>query len=355
MRSIEAQGPAGPAASSRFQWRSSLRHRLHILLADVLYFTGILPLWLAWQKTFGKSKVWTFALHRVLSAEQQKRTDSPSGMLMEQATFAALLQYLKQHFSILRVEECFPTRALDGHGKPACVITFDDGWGDNYDVAYPELKKQSIPATIFLTTGYIDGKTYPWWEGLCSRRHELRGPPLSDGGNLDGFLLQVKHMRAAERAAVLASAALVESYRDKGRVGVDRILRWEEVQEMARDGIEIGAHTVTHPLLTVEDATMVASEIAGSKAQIERWLGMPIRAFAYPGGAWNRSVRQAVAEAGYQVAFTSEFGPYRKGMDQLTVPRIMLHQGRVTGKSGQFSRAMLLLTLTGWDRRFRKK
>jgi peptidoglycan/xylan/chitin deacetylase (PgdA/CDA1 family) len=129
---------------------------------------------------------------------------------------------------------------------------------------------------------------------------------------------------------------------------VDAMLTWEQAKEMSIGGVEIGAHTVNHPLLTYEDKAAVEGELMLSKQTLEARMGKEVRAFAYPNGDWNESVRKQVVESGYRCAFTTRPAWYVPGENPYTISRVLLHEGNITTQDGNFSPAMLDLTLAGW-------
>ena len=153
------------------------------------------------------------------------------------------------------------TYALSGHNtnlpaKPI-VISFDDGYRDNYENAYPILRKYNIPATFFLTTGFIGTGQIPRWDKAY----------YNDGKNL--------------------------------------MLSWQQVREMRGYGITFGSHTLTHPFLTRISRKQAQKEICLSKDIIEQKTGMPITTFSYPSGNFDSDIKQIVKEAGYSAAVST--------------------------------------------------
>lgn len=157
-------------------------------------------------------------------------------------TASELIEHFQEHGS-------FPPGGL--------AITFDDGWKDNYENAFPVLRELGIKATIFLIPSCI---------GQVSTK------ALSEG--------------------------------ESGRAH----LSLEEIMEMSEHGIEFGSHTLNHKLLHLIPLDEVKFEVEESKRQIEALLGKPCKVFAYPGGHFNDGARQLAEGAGYTAAFTTIYG-----------------------------------------------
>lgn len=153
-------------------------------------------------------------------------------------------------------------------GRPV-VLTFDDAYADLYDHAFPLLLHRQIPAVVFLV---------------------------------------------ARRQA--------DVWVDRGQEGPLELMEWRQVQEMAEAGIVFGSHTLTHPRLTRCGAGELRAEVADSKKSIEDRLGRPVTHFCYPYGECDERVVDAVREAGYLTACTTQKGAVRPGADPLRLPRL---------------------------------
>ena len=335
-----------------------LRRSLRLLLASCLYYSGLIALHgFLRRKAFRRREICVLGLHRVLSEEERVQSNSLHGMVLKEETFGGLLEYLRRSFTVMSLETFLEHAVIyRAHKRPPCLLTFDDGWRDTYTRALPCLKRFGIPATVFVTTGYVGSPDASWVERLSrswedsTRRSQIRTqmarvmPNGARDAEFEEMVECLKHMAAAQRDQLLAELLPVEKG-PSGAEDVDRMLRWEQLIAMSNDGVQIGAHTVTHPLLTFEDDTVIERELRGSKEALEARLGKAVYAFAYPNGDWNERVRQWVVRTGYRCAFTTQRGWHRIGGDLFTVRRILLHEGNVTGWGGRFSPAALGFTL----------
>lgn len=334
-----------------------LRHMLLCFGAGVLYYSGTIGLWhLLRRWASGNRRVCVIGLHRILNDEQKERTNSQQGIVMSDRTFDRMLEFLRRHFTVLSLDEF-----LSGNWRvaahPPCLLTFDDGWRDNFVTALPALKKHGMPAVIFAVTGLIEKREIFWverlaevWGDLSRREQILNGlaefsSVRVSGSGFGEVVEALKHLPVRERMDFLAPW-LSSVGTSNGHP--DAMLSWEEASALEKAGIAIEAHTVSHPLLVFEDEATVRRELADCKVTLEKKLGKKVRALAYPNGSWNERVRGLTREAGYDCAFTTDLGWYGSGEDAFSIRRVMLHEGRVTGWRGKFSPAVTALRLLGW-------
>jgi len=219
--------------------------------------------------------------------------------------------------------------------RRALLVTFDDAYRDFLDNAWPILRRHGIPATLFVPTGYPDavGRSF-WWDRLWQA---LQGSPAraieTPIGRLG--LTDEEHRRAAARAlveyhktldhedAMDSVAALTQ--RLGGSEPRPEVLSWDDLRRLAAEGVHIAAHSRAHPLLTRLGPDGMADELAGSRADLERHLpGMGFgTVFAYPAGQHSRATKAALAEHGFELAFTTDRGINRVGRsDPLRLRRI---------------------------------
>jgi peptidoglycan/xylan/chitin deacetylase (PgdA/CDA1 family) len=266
-------------------------------------------------------QVTILAYHRVLDIDGRTHLQCDTDIISASiANFKWQMEYIKQHFTPIS----FATLITHiDNGKPlppgAVIVTFDDGYSDNYTNAFPVLRKLGIPATIFITTDYIDKGELFWFDAIKSAILSTERNELVYNGNklaLTPFkeqrqdvskqiLSYLKNVKNPIRHDVLNSL-LAQLLNDSPKCGegLHRPLDWLEVQEMAGNGIEFGSHTVTHPNLLQLDNKALAYELEESKRQIENKLGKACQVIAYPIGgktAFDERVCRAVSDAGYRL------------------------------------------------------
>lgn len=237
--------------------------------------------------------------------------------------FEAQLRYLKLHFDVIRVGDIADV-LRPGSRRRAVLITFDDGYLDNYEVAFPLLKQEGVPATIFLSTGFLDQRGVAWWDEIVWMVKQATGPTieLPAAWNLAHLDFSIKGLRSATNrlirfAKTLTPLELTRFLDDLGSsVGTGRAPRdqttaswmtWDMVREMSRAGIEFGGHTVNHPVLSRCTVDEQRHEIVQSKARIEAEIGQSITAFSYPTGqpwSFTDDTMRLVREAGFQWGFS---------------------------------------------------
>lgn len=228
--------------------------------------------------------------------------DKPNGFYPETSTrdFEKQITHLVKNYKIISLDEIVHMIKNRRTLRRCVAITFDDGFRDNYEIAYPILRKYNIPATIFLTTSYIDSGTAPWFIKfryifMKTEKNELRFR-LDEKNIL--FPMHTKKAKFAASDRVMAylkscpneqRLSLLDKLYKKLEVnefqGIDNLmLTWKQIKVMASHGISFGAHTVNHPILSRISIEMAEKEILNSKNTIEEEIGKPVTSFAYPFG-----------------------------------------------------------------------
>lgn len=241
--------------------------------------------------------------------------------------FDRQLAYLARWFHVISLREL--VEWLDGRKELppyAALITFDDGYLDNYSQAYPLLRKHKLPALIFLTTGHIGTDAPFYWDlaAYCfthTRRDHLAFPdgrvehwstPEQRAQAGKTWVERMKALPQAEKQVHVESLPVLLDVSIPAGYFQRLMMDWEQVREMQKNGIEFGAHTVNHPILTRVPREQAREEILESKSRIEQELGEPVLGFAYPNGQAadrDQAVETLVAESGIRAAFTLLSGP----------------------------------------------
>ncbi|HEX8736689.1 MAG TPA: polysaccharide deacetylase family protein [Pyrinomonadaceae bacterium] len=292
------------------------------------------------------------AYHRVVADIAKAEKEAIYGLVVSSTTFRRHCEALKKAFDVVSLETAM--HFLDGERKvtrPLAVITFDDGYIDFYEEAFPILNDLALPATVFLPTGFI-GQNKPlahdrifWLVKQASEKFVSVGDALKKAG-LTNASVNSRDLLSLTDSIVY----LPNEQREKIIVELEKLLgdfadyppeyqllSWEKVLEMARKGISFGVHTANHVVLPLEDEPTLEAEIVESRKELERRLNEKVVSFAYPNGEYNARVRQLVEQAGYKVAVTTEKRINQPGADLLALGRISLCEESTRGFKGTYS------------------
>jgi peptidoglycan/xylan/chitin deacetylase (PgdA/CDA1 family) len=230
----------------------------------------------------------------------------------------------------------------DGRLPPnAVAVTVDDGYRDFYLTAWPVLRRYRIPATVYLMTDFLDGCTWPWWNQLqfAFEKTGLKSITLDGAGVLPLGSREERlqsYYQVSEYLKTIPNQARLRFMADLPRCLETEIpvtppqglepMSWSEVREMAAGGVEFGAHTKSHPILScVETEAELREEIRGSKARVAEELGREPVHFCYPNGRPSdirHRARAIVEECGFTTAVTAEVGLNEPRIDRLLLRRI---------------------------------
>jgi peptidoglycan/xylan/chitin deacetylase (PgdA/CDA1 family) len=311
------------------------------------------------------------AYHRVVEDVGVHADGALPGMMISRSQLAQHLDWVRRGFRFASLDELGGQLARgEGRGERLVAVTFDDGYQDVYEHAFPLLKERGIPAAVFVVTDLIGTGAVPPHDELylllaraattgCSATRDLgrflRGLGLAlpdidalNGGAWGPFAATRLLLRvlAQDQLRRVVDALGVHVEIDERTLRPLRPLTWEMVAEMSRAGITIGSHTRRHPVLTNESAQTVLEQVDGSRRTLERTLGIPVSHFAYPGGYFNGAVVRAVAAAGYRFAYTT-CRHRDPGHPLLTIPRTMLWETSCLDARGLFSAAIMSCQIHG--------
>lgn len=322
------------ARSSR---KSPLSHRI----LNILFRTGVLGA----LRRMHRNSLTVLNYHRVEDASKPGFNTYKPNVSATPEMFAAQMAYVKRHYNVITCDHlvAWLQRKTKLPPYPA-LITFDDGYKDNLVHAYPILRQHGLSAIIFLATAYIGGSIPFYWDYVAycfyhTQRDSIQLTPFqsvswSDDRSRDRAISRwielVKRLPDHDKQEKVRAlpAQLNLSVPDHAFAGL--CLTWEQVREMQGSGLEFGAHTVNHPILTRVPLSSAAVELADSKSRVEAELGKPVISFAYPNGQaedFSAGVVELVRKTGFHLAFTLMPGPSRVAVvreNPLTIRRIFL-------------------------------
>ncbi len=281
--------------------------------------------------TSGNRRLCILNYHRVLETADPLVTDEP-----DLVGFRWQMQLLAQCFNVLPLSEAMSALAAGTLPPRAVCITFDDGYRSTHDVALPILVEFGLPATVFVSSGFLNRGTM-WNDQILETLRSLPDATgdLSEFGLPDQSLGTVAERKLAIDRLTQHAKYLPPQRRHDFIVKLvqlagdglrdELMLTRDMVCNLMRNRVEIGAHTVTHPILALLEDEHARQEIEQSKHQLEEVTGEPIRLFAYPNGKVGLDFDHrhvAIArEAGFAAAFTTGFGATTSRHDPFQIPR----------------------------------
>jgi peptidoglycan/xylan/chitin deacetylase (PgdA/CDA1 family) len=323
-------------------------------LAFFLDFSGMI----SWKiSRFSKENFIILMYHRILPSHDDHRETQP-GMYVQPDTFQNHLQFLKKNFNIVPLQVLLlkdKGNLAHSNNKPLCVLTFDDGWYDFYKYAYPILKENNIPATVFLPTNFMGTNRLFWTDRLAfllTQRESNERSPSKAPSPSNALISGLDTMQGNYEAKLEKSIEMLKSLRDKeieevlselsSKWNVDptpqnrAFLSWEEVKEMHHSGlITFGSHTASHKILTTLTDNEIQEELIKSRDKLisENIVDTSFIPFCYPNGNFNDKIARMVKEAGYTVAVTTKNGWNNAESDPFTLHRIGIHQDMTSTKA----------------------
>lgn len=240
--------------------------------------------------------------------------------------FEKRIKYLSRFYNIISLNDYFNSLENEKQIERGLVLTFDDGYRCFYNNVFPILKKYNIPATVFITTGFIENNEDIFWhdkliyliastkerEFSCKeisiKRYKLRNSKDKNKfyNNMSRIL---KEFNINERNEIINKLFLALNGNENELKKTDQMLTWTQIREMHASGlVSFGAHTVSHPILTRVSLETAENEIKNSKEHIEKILNCYIKFFAYPNGShddFNTEIIDLIKKSGYSLSFTT--------------------------------------------------
>ncbi len=215
--------------------------------------------------------------------------------------------------------------ARNGRGRHV-MLTFDDGYRDNHDVAYPLLRAHGATATFFLTTGFLDRPRAAWWDEIAWMVRHGSPPPAAPEAQIAELVARYKRLPASLTQHFLDEVAeKTGAGRCPPEVGAREWMTWDMAREMRRGGMTIGGHTVDHPILSSLPAAGQEQQVRTCAERMAAELGEPMRLFAYPVGsrtAFTAETARILRRQGVRLAF-SFYGGYQRAdeWNAMDIPR----------------------------------
>jgi peptidoglycan/xylan/chitin deacetylase (PgdA/CDA1 family) len=294
-----------------------------LLLSAFLGRAGLRPLL---ERIFRWSGVLVLNYHRVGDCHE---TLFDRGLWSSTSdAFVDHLRFCKANFDVIAPCD-LPHVLTRGQGRHV-LFTFDDGYRDNYEVAFPILRSERVPATFFVATGFIDSPRVPWWDeiawmvrtsekGAADLPRWLSHPVRFDEPDRERAIRTL--LRTHKAIASEATGAYLDdiayatgSGRCDHKAGGDLWMTWDMLREMRAGGMTIGGHTVNHPVLSRAPRGVQREEIEACSRRLKAELGEAMRYFSYPVGglrAFDAVTRECLKEVGVEYAFTYYAG-YRQ-------------------------------------------
>jgi peptidoglycan/xylan/chitin deacetylase (PgdA/CDA1 family) len=294
---------------------------------------------------------------QALICSYHRFSEREGGAPISARAFAEQVKYLAAHYSLVPLSRLANFMRKREIPPNLAAITIDDGYRDAYEIAFPILRKYGAPATVFVVTEFVEGTTWLWTdkpryliELAAPRAFEIEIGEKKLRLELNGDASRVM----AAHAVNAALKPLSEEARDATieRLAFDLrakpperppaeygAITWRQAREMADAGVEIGSHTLTHPILTRLSDDRLREEVGRSRDRIQDALGREVEAFCYPNGDYDPRAQLEVARAGYRCAVTTEVGLNNERNDPLALRRI----------HGEYDMARFVKNTSGFD------
>lgn len=284
---------------------------------------------------------------------------------LERRLFEEQLDFLGRHFDVVPLSSIVDS-LREGRSLPrrAVAITFDDGYRDNLTEAWPALRARGMPVTVFVTVAAVEAGQSLWWDRLAAA---VRAAPVGAttaaiglDDSPEGFDDGPSRVRAFDRIRESWKQQPWNDVREclarceeewGGDAGAGQLLTPEEVARLAREGCDIGSHTLDHPILSRLEPPEAERQITESRRRLEDWTGGRVRYFSYPNGKRDdvtSEVEQMVRRAGYEGAVSTIEGRVTRRSNPFLLERKGATEGMCMNGEGGVSEALFTLELSGF-------
>lgn len=316
-----------------------MKSKIKNLICRILYHSGLVHLYLKFVLSRGKNFPVVIVNYHSFVKNFDNVMETHPTVTHQIDEFDKEINFLKRYFDIISLDQI--TEALhEGKGfkRPSVAVTVDDGYKDNYDLLYPVIKKHQIPITIFLSTSVIGTHERLWFSHLSEVLLNTTKKNLSLNGvfNRTFPLKTIEEKRTAYNTIVQKLKTVETQKRDDylhlidERLGMPRntqrlMMTWDEIREMHKNGVTFGAHTDTHPILSMVPIEIGIQEITDSRCKIEQELQTRVRHFAFPNGRpqdFTEELRSFCRNSGLDTVSSCEYGNNKHATDVWNLKRI---------------------------------
>lgn len=265
--------------------------------------------------------IYSFNFHRI--GDWKKTRFDPCVFSCNSEQLNDLIIFFKQNFDIISIAEAVTlvNKAPQKIYGKYLVITFDDGYKDNYTQAFPILKRHNVPACFFIATSLIGNKKLPWWDRIAYnyKTNKFKSIKLSSwdstvkhNGDDREFVRDILAATKISPDPIEVQLNEIEHlFPLEGELPTQEFLSWENLEEMIQHGMDVGAHSHNHEILANLSQDEIIYELTHSKMLIEQHLPYQVSSFSYPVGSqgtYNESVTRALVDCGYDIAFNFQPG-----------------------------------------------
>jgi len=311
------------------------------LTANILYYSGIVFLFNLITKIKKPKKVAILMYHSIQNSKKGQTSLYYQKVISSSPNdFEKQIIYLKKRFNIISLDE-YVTIVKNKRIIPrnCVIITFDDGYRDNYINAYPILRKYNVPATIFITTGKIGSKEPLWGAKVAYYINSTMASEINLDGigkyrldsdsrklkAIDDIIERLKLINEIKRDIVIDRLAEQLKVEKVDKAADVLFLSWDEIRDISTNSISFGAHTVSHPNLASISVDQAKREVVESKYRIEVETDRSVNCFAYPYGGlvhFNERIKTMLREAGFICACSTIYGRQNLNDDLYQLRRI---------------------------------
>jgi len=293
---------------------------------------------------FAATRAMSAQMARILMYHNFSEASEPDAVPVSAMTHQ--LEHLLRHFCVVPLSEIV-SRVRSGQvlGNRLVALTIDDGRSNFYELIFPLLRKLNLPATFFVVSSFINGEGWLWTDQILWLSEQPGRPNELAPHRLDGFFRNLNQLTPEVRTKAIAQmAARMEVNIPQAPPPKFAPCSWKQLREMDSGLVEIGSHTITHPILASISDEQSLHELTASRVQIEQAIGRKIRYFCYPNGQpgdYRSSQVRQVQNAGYDAAVAACPGMVNRKSDLCELPRI--------GVSGWSDRVTFFKHLDGAD------